>query len=310
MKRILFSALLCTYATAAMAQATTPDTIAPKRSAPEIIVSAAGAVAVNAAITEALKHSIHEMRPDRTANNSFPSRHTSWAFTASTFLSNELYRHSPWWSLAAHAAASAVGADRIVRRRHYASDVVAGAALGIASTELAYWVSRKIFGAASPLGIHQTENTFRPNLAVETGANYNLNKRYCTGYSTRLRGRLPISAHWGLAASAGASFTPVKTSSGKRPLNSFGLGAGVCTHFPLATRSLAIEPTVEIGTSRLLPVDGLHYASWGFDTTAECGLSWRITRSFACRASAGYRLTTTPRALSAITVALSSVAVF
>lgn len=307
MNRLFLSALLCLVAVTANAAT---DSLRTSRRAPEIVVSAAGAVAVNTALTEALKHSVHELRPDRSANNSFPSRHTSWAFTASTVLSNELYRYSPWWSLAAHAAASAVGADRIVERRHYASDVVAGATLGIASTELAYWVSRKIFGSSSAWSEEPVDNTFRPSLAVESGAVYNFSNDFCTGFSTRLRTRIPVSEHWGVAASAGASFTPVETATGKRPRNAVGASVGACAHFGLPVRPLALEPAVEAGASRLLPVDGRHFASWSFDAQAECGLSWRITSSFGCRAAVGYRLTTTPHAVTAVTVALSSVAIF
>ena len=79
------------------------------RRLPHTVVAAGGAVVINAAVTEGFKHGVHELRPDRTENNSFPSRHTSWAFTASTVLSNELYRYSPWWSLGAQALSSAVG---------------------------------------------------------------------------------------------------------------------------------------------------------------------------------------------------------
>lgn len=79
------------------------------RRMPRTIVAVGGAAVLNIAVTEGLKHSVHELRPDRSENNSFPSRHTSWVFTASTVLSNELYHYSPWWSVAAQAASSAVG---------------------------------------------------------------------------------------------------------------------------------------------------------------------------------------------------------
>ena len=39
------------------------------------------AVSVNAGMTELLKSSIDEWRPDHSAQDSWPSRHTSWAYT-------------------------------------------------------------------------------------------------------------------------------------------------------------------------------------------------------------------------------------
>lgn len=286
------------------------DTLACRR-APEIAVAAGGSLVVNAALTEALKYSVHELRPDRTEHNSFPSRHTSWAFTASTVLANELYRYSPWWALGAHAVAGAVGFDRIVERRHYASDVVAGAALGIASTELVYFITRKIYRTPSAWSVMRPENDFRFSLAVQTGAVYNFGHDFCTGYTTAVRARLPLSDCWGIGLSAVGSSTPVKTQAdGVRPLNTFGLTAGVAAHFALPVRSLALEPGVEAGASRLLPVSGRAMSSWGFTANAGCGLSWRITPSFACRGEVGYSIITTPAAVSGVTVSISSVAVF
>ena len=57
-----------------------------------------GAVAT-IGLTQILKASVNEMRPDRSDNNSFPSRHASWAFAGASVIANELYWHSPWWVL-------------------------------------------------------------------------------------------------------------------------------------------------------------------------------------------------------------------
>ena len=147
MKTLLSCLAALAICLSATAQQTADSTY---RRVPRTIVAAGGSVVINAAFTEVMKHTIKEVRPDRSANNSFPSRHTSWAYTASTVLSNELYRYSPWWSMGAHAVASAVGTQRILAKRHWASDVISGAATGIISTELAYFISRKIYGMPSP----------------------------------------------------------------------------------------------------------------------------------------------------------------
>ena len=41
--------------------------------------------------------------------------------------------------------ATAVGVLRVGNNRHWVNDVVAGAAIGIASTKLAYWLYPRIF---------------------------------------------------------------------------------------------------------------------------------------------------------------------
>ncbi len=80
---------------------------------------------------------------------SYPSGHTSAAFTLAAVLDRELAR-SPFaarhraWTLATttalYATASAVGTARVVQRAHWTSDVVAGAGLGIAS---GWWAVRR-----------------------------------------------------------------------------------------------------------------------------------------------------------------------
>jgi len=101
---------------------------------------------LNAGITYGLKHTIHEMRPDGTDNRSFPSGHTSIAFCGATTLMHE-YRHvSPWIGVAGYTLATGVALDRVRRNRHHWGDVVAGAAIGVASAEAGYLIGDWILG--------------------------------------------------------------------------------------------------------------------------------------------------------------------
>lgn len=102
--------------------------------------------AVNAGVTYALKHTIHEKRPDGTDNRSFPSGHTSIAFCGATTLMHEYYKVSPWIGVAGYAVATTVAVDRVRRNRHRWGDVVAGAAIGCASAELGYLIGNLILG--------------------------------------------------------------------------------------------------------------------------------------------------------------------
>jgi membrane-associated phospholipid phosphatase len=70
---------------------------------------------------------IHEQRPDNSDNNSFPSGHTSIAFSSAT----TLYRRYGWQiGFPAYAVAALTGTARVAARKHHWYDVVAGAAIG------------------------------------------------------------------------------------------------------------------------------------------------------------------------------------
>lgn len=85
-----------------------------------------------------LKYSVGEARPDTGQKNSFPSGHTAQAFAAATFLSKEYGDRSIWISISAYTAATTVGIFRMLNNRHWISDVLVGAGIGILSTEVVY----------------------------------------------------------------------------------------------------------------------------------------------------------------------------
>lgn len=86
-----------------------------------------------------LKKIIKEPRPDGSNEYGFPSGHAANAFAGATLLSIEYGKNYPWIPYAAYSVASGVGALRIAHNKHYWSDVIFGAGLGILSTKIAYW---------------------------------------------------------------------------------------------------------------------------------------------------------------------------
>lgn len=84
------------------------------------------AFAVTDAASTLLKAAVHERRPDGQSNDSFPSLHTSAAFSMATVVS----RYDSEWGIPAYGAAALVGWSRVENRDHYWHDVIAGAALG------------------------------------------------------------------------------------------------------------------------------------------------------------------------------------
>lgn len=93
-----------------------------------------------------LKKAVHQLRPDNSAYNSFPSGHTAQAFAAATFLSEEYKDQFKWMPYVAYSIASSVGVLRMANNKHYISDVLAGAGFGILSMKLAYVTHRYKWG--------------------------------------------------------------------------------------------------------------------------------------------------------------------
>src|SRR5207247_9514252 len=62
---------------------------------------------------------------------SFPSAHTSISFSAAEFMRE---RYGLEYGVPAYALASFVAYGRVESKQHYAHDVIAGAAIGIASS--------------------------------------------------------------------------------------------------------------------------------------------------------------------------------
>ena len=88
----------------------------------------AQAMIVNGAYTSILKYSVQRTRPDGSNNLSFPSGHTSTAFSLAAVAD-----HHYGWKIGvpAYVLASGIGLSRIEKDKHYLSDVLAGATLGI-----------------------------------------------------------------------------------------------------------------------------------------------------------------------------------
>ncbi len=91
-------------------------------------------------VVESTKILTDRERPDGSANNSFPSGHTATAFSAAEFLHQEFGHHSIWISIGGYTVATMVGASRIFNDKHWLSDVVAGAGIGILCTKAVYWL--------------------------------------------------------------------------------------------------------------------------------------------------------------------------
>jgi hypothetical protein len=94
---------------------------------------------ISALITHGLKETVYKTRPDGTENNSFPSGHTSFAFTNATVLFYEFNNSSPLLAYSGYAFATTTATFRVLNNKHWVSDVLMGAGIGILVTNLVYY---------------------------------------------------------------------------------------------------------------------------------------------------------------------------
>jgi len=107
----------------------------------EFILAAKSELLMTAIVTS-MKYVIHDTRPDGSSDNSMPSGHTAQAFVSATLLDMEYRETSPWISICGYLCASATGFLRVANNRHWASDVLVGAGIGIASVRVVYATHR------------------------------------------------------------------------------------------------------------------------------------------------------------------------
>ena len=111
-----------------------------------LLASAAMSYGIMAALVNGIKYTAKEMRPDGSQANSWPSGHTATSFVGATLLHKEYgLTRSPWFSVAGYGVATATGVMRVLNNRHWISDVMSGAGIGIMSTELGYALSDVLF---------------------------------------------------------------------------------------------------------------------------------------------------------------------
>lgn len=111
-----------------------------------MLTSDAIAAGIMAITVNSLKQTVHKERPDRSNNHSFPSGHTATAFMLATMLHKEYGQtRSPFYSIAGYSLATATALSRQLNNKHWFSDVLTGAGIGILSTELGYYLADLIF---------------------------------------------------------------------------------------------------------------------------------------------------------------------
>jgi len=91
-------------------------------------------------ITNGLKRLIHKTRPNGSNADSMPSGHTSMSFAASTVLYEEYKNTNSAIAYSGFATSSAVVYFRMANNKHWVSDTLVGAGIGMAVAKLVYLI--------------------------------------------------------------------------------------------------------------------------------------------------------------------------
>ena len=109
-----------------------------------MLVSTAFSYILMGTIVLTMKSLAGVLRPDGSDFLSFPSGHTATAFTAATLLYKEYGFKPPLAGIATFLPAVVTGFTRQLNNRHWLSDVLAGAIIGIMMVELAYFLTDRL----------------------------------------------------------------------------------------------------------------------------------------------------------------------
>jgi len=130
------------YAAALLAGTWAVGELAGRGEVADAALHVGAALAAGGVMNGALKYSVGRERPSETADphrfrpfadqnrwQSFPSGHTVVAFSLASAVSEEA--RAPWVTALAYGGAAAVAWSRVYEDKHWASDVTAGAIIGI-----------------------------------------------------------------------------------------------------------------------------------------------------------------------------------
>ena len=198
----------------------------------ELAVSNVSSAVLMAGFVNALKYTTRELRPDNSSNNSFPSGHTATAFMCATILHKEYGMVSPLYSIGGYTLAGLTGVTRQLNNRHWISDVLVGAGIGIISTDLGYFLSDLIvkrkradgwsdrvtydrydapsflslnMGVASGPSVLPTAELYDS----ENGSPLGMKLRVGTATVVSVEGAYFFNAYWGIGGRIKVSTTPV-----------------------------------------------------------------------------------------------------
>ena len=217
-------------------------------------VSYAASAVIMGILVNSIKYTAKVERPDASAKNSYPSGHTSMAFTNATFLHKEFGHISPMYSVMGYSMGTFTAVGRGLNNRHWVSDVLAGMGIGILSTELGYFFVNKMYknegdrpgdyDFGDPLDI-PSFLSLRVGYASASRnlvKNLELDIHSQAGFEVGLEGAYYFSQNWGLGADFSFVSFPISTNENSITDPDFGfLNAEIVTQ-SIGALNLTVGP--------------------------------------------------------------------
>lgn len=101
----------------------------------------AESIVLSTLASSSLKRVFDDIRPNGNGYESFPSGHTTLAFTGAAVLAKEYGKKYPWIKWSGYGIATVVGVFRMLNNKHWLSDVMGGAAVGMFSADAVYFLN-------------------------------------------------------------------------------------------------------------------------------------------------------------------------
>ena len=190
-----------------------------------MLVSDAFSAAIMGTVVNTMKITTHVTRPDGSNDHSFPSGHTATAFMTATMLTKEYGHISPWIGIGSYTIASGTGLMRMANNKHWLSDVLTGAGIGILSTEFGYYIADLLFKDKGIRHFSQDESFNKYDkptfIGLYLGVNIplshydiseNQNFRTSSGSSAGVEGAMFLNPYLGIGGRFTVSNTHIITS--------------------------------------------------------------------------------------------------
>lgn len=274
-----------------------------------MLVSDAFSALLMGSVVYSLKQTTHVRRPDGSNDHSFPSGHTATAFMTATMLTREYEHKSPWVGIGAYAVATTTGLMRMANNRHWLSDVLTGAGIGILSTELGYYLADHLFKEKGinrfPEDGWSFERWEKPSfLSLYVGMNvplsgYDLDEGHefstSSGSTAGMEGAWFFNPYMGVGGRFTASNTSIIVDDKEAEANTFdalSLCAGGYFSYPLSSRFLiggkllggyVHYPQLQLSDETIPRRDGICFGS-------GVSLTFRATRHYGMKLFLDYNL--------------------
>ncbi|MBQ9362198.1 MAG: phosphatase PAP2 family protein [Bacteroidaceae bacterium] len=269
-----------------------------------MLASSALSYAAMAALVNAAKYTIKEQRPDGSSRNSFPSGHTATAFASATILHKEYgLTRSLWYSVAGYAIATGTGVMRVMNNRHWASDILAGAGIGIFSVDLGYFLSDLMFKDRYTLRHNRPDvnNFYSSPSFFNLNIGFGIRKKHFDIADKHIEGGHAICAqaelayfitqHIGAGVRLSISSPVVSYEHYNDNMGVYSLSAGTYFQFPLSSR-FAVGGKVFAGRMKMsgfafedeLTVEESHSFTYGVGVSAAYAyrnnIAWRLNADY------------------------------